>query len=356
MLINNEFAIQRYTGQQPLTLLTVPSNMDSSTQQQYNTFLNNIITIYGSQNSDGSVPVFFKNYNNTPASGSTLTQLDSGQEYYFISKNSSSFPYMVPDIGGSITNPCDSLRPCCPSVSFTSSSVSLSEPENIYAYISANASGLIPGQVYSYEYELVTANWPSKVSPSSGTFIPMSNTDTIDSVFSFCPSSGDCIDYFDYTPDPDLNKDYTQKNIYSTIRIKLHPLDGSVCPLMSDSITIKCNKCLPWGSYHRPKVNISGSPRLSLSSTCCTNPVPISANISGAVPGKIYSFMVESWPQTITMNPTSGNASFGDGSGKISTMITMNGASAGVIKFSLNDSTTNETFVDFTSITCNTNC
>lgn len=357
MLINNEFVIQRYTGQLPLTLLAPPANMDAATQQQYNIFISNIVTIYGSQNLDGTVPVFFKSYNNTPSSSSTLTQLENGKEYYFISKNSSSFPYVIPAIGGSTTDSCDTLKPCCPYVVFSTNNIALSgPPENIYAYLSATASGLIPGKTYTYTYEPITANWPAKISPASGSFIAMRNFDTIDSVFSFCPTSGNCENYFSYTPDPDMNKDYTQKNIYSTVRIVLYPIDGSDCPIMSDTITVKCNKCLPGGAYHRPVVNISGSPKLSLNSTCCNNPIPLSAYISSADPGKVYSFVIQSWPDSITMNPASGYASFGDGTGKISTMIDMNNINAGVIKFSLNDQFSNETFVDFTSITCNTSC
>lgn len=357
MLINNEFTIERYSGQLPLTLLSVPSNMDSHTQQQYSVFINNIITIYGSQNENGSVPVFFKNANGTPSSSSTLTQLDPSQEYYFISRNTSMFPYAIPSIGGPPISSCETLEPCCPYIAFINNSVTLSgPPENIYSYLTAVASGLTPGKEYSYSYELVSANWPSKMSPSSGTFIPMGYSDNIDSVFSFCPTSGDCDGYFGYVADTNLNKDYAQKNIYSTIKIKLHPLDGSSCSLMSDSITIKCNKCLPGGNTYRPKVSINGGPRLSLSSTCCSNPIPLTVNVTGAEPGKVYDFVIENWPNNMGVSPVSGTSSFGDGTGRISAMVNMSGVPAGVVKFSLNDPVANETFVDFTSITCNPSC
>jgi hypothetical protein len=357
MLINNEFAIERYNGQSPLTLLNPPTNMDSTTTQQYNLFMSNIVTIYGSQNSNGSLPVFFKSANGTPNTSSTLTQLEVGQEYYFISKNSISFPYAIPSIGGPSVSSCETLEPCCPVVAFTSDNITLSgPPESIYAYPVARVSGLIPGNEYSYSFESVAANWPSKISPISGTFVAKSYSENIDSVFSFCPTSGDCNNYFTHTTDSNINKDYAQKNIFSNIKIKLYPAQNSDCPIMTDNILIKCNKCLPDGSYYRPKVTISGSPRLSLSNTCCSIPIPLTINVNGADPGETYTFMVENWPNTILANPSSGTVSFGDGVGKVSTMINMSGVPAGVVKFSLTDPVTNETFVDFSSITCNQSC
>jgi hypothetical protein len=275
MLINNEFAIERYNGQYALTLLSAPAGMDSATQQQYTAFMSNIITIYGSQNEQGVVPVFFKNSSGAPSSSSTLTQLESGQEYYFISKNTAVFPYAIPAIGGPSTASCPTLPTCCPYINFTSNNVTLSgPPENIYAYLSANVSGLEPGKEYSYSFESVAANWPSRVSPVSGTFIPMAYSDTIDAVFRFCPESGNCAGYWPYTADTNLSKDYSQKNIFSSVKIKLYPIQGSDCDVMSDMVTVKCNKCLPGGSYYRPKPSITGSPKLSLTAGCCANPIP----------------------------------------------------------------------------------
>lgn len=357
MLINNEFVIERYDGLEPLTLLSVPPNMDSTTEQKYNTFIANILTIYGSQNIDGSIPVFFKNANGSPSSSSTLTQLDNGQEYYFISKNSSSFPYAIPSIGGPSVSSCETLTPCCPYIAFTNSSATLSgPPENIYAYLTANVSGLIPGREYSYEYELVAANWPSKISPMSGTFIPMGYSDTIEGVFNFCPVSGNTSGYLPFNYDINLKKDYIQKNIFSTLKIKLYPVDGSNCPLMTDSITVKCNKCLPLASAYRPEVTIVGGPKIALTSNCCVNPVPLTINVSGAEPGKIYDFSIETWPENVVSVPSGGQISFGDGIGRISTMINTNNQISTVIKVTLYDNDANEEFVDYSSLVCSTSC
>lgn len=355
MLINSEFAIEKYTGRLALPLLSSPINLDSYTSQQYHNFIASVNTIYASQNPDGSIPTFFKNADGSPNTNSTLTSLQSDQEYYFISRN---FPYSIPAIGGSSASACSGLSSCCATVGFVSPSVSLSgPPENTYAYIRANVSGLTPGKQYSYQFSPVAANWPSKVSPLSGTIIASSNNDTIDSVFNLCPESGNCEGYWPCVYDPNPKKNYVQKNIFSTFSIKLYPPVGdSECPIMSDDMTVKCNMCLPGGLGLRPEVNIIGGPKISLSTSCCNNPVPVNINVSGAEPGKTYPFEIECWPQQIIANPSSGEISFGDGIGRISTILNMNGLPSAVVKISVNDPVNNENFIDFASIVCNTTC
>ena len=354
MLINSEFVIEKYTGRLPLPLLSAPNNLDLYTSQQYNNFIASVNTIYGSQNPDGTIPTFFKNADGSPSENSTLTTLQTDQEYYFISRN---FPYSIPAIGGSSASACSGLSSCCATVGFVSPTVSLSgPPENTYAYIRANVSGLTPGKSYSYQFSSVAANWPSKVSPLSGTIIASSNNDIIDSVFSFCPDSGNCEGYWPCVYDVNSKKNYVQKNIFSTFSIKLLPPTDSECPVMADDVTVKCNMCLPDGLTLRPEVNIIGAPKISLSTNCCSNPVPVNINVSGAEPGKTYSFNIECWPQQVTANPASGNISFGDGIGRISTILDMTESSSSVIKVSINDPISGENFVDFASLICNTTC
>lgn len=370
MLITNEFIIERYLGAQSLPLLNPPTDISSDLLAQYNTFINNIVTIYGSQNNNGSIPIFFKNANGTPGSSSSLTSLESGQEYYFISKNTASFPYSVPAIGGLISDPvptpmptqsCPTLPRCCPTVSFSADSVSLSgPPENIYGYVSASVSGLIPGKTYSYTYSPIAANWPSKITPLSGTITPTSDKDTIDSIFNFSPSTGNCSGYLPYILDCNADKDYVKKNIYSILELKLNSPYSLNCPIVSDRLTIKCNQCLPPDPtpcpINRPVVSFLGGPKLSMSANCCANPVPVTVNISGAEPGKLYNYSFEAWPSAVQVIPSSGNAGFGDGTGKLSALVTLNSEQNAVIKCLLSEINNSETFVDFISIQCNTGC
>lgn len=369
MLITNEFIIERYLGSQSMPLLTPPTNIDNILLAQYNTFMSNILSIYGSQNTNGSIPVFFKNSDGTPSTSSTLTSLQSGQEYYFISKNTASFPYPIPAIGGLVsdpvstpmpTQPCPGLPRCCPSVAFPSGTLSLSgPPENIYGYVSASVSGLVPGRTYSYSYYPVAANWPSKIIPLSGTIYPTSDNDTIESVFSFCPSTGNCNDCLPYKLDCNTDKDYVKKNIYSILELKLD--SGSLgCPTAADRLIVKCNQCLPPDptpcAVRRPVPSFIGGPKISLAANCCANPVPVAINVTNAEPGKLYNYNFEAWPSTVQIIPSSGTAGFGDGTGKLSALVNLNSEQNAVVKFSLSETNNSETFVDFISIQCSIGC
>lgn len=370
MLITNEFIIERYLGAQSMPLLTPPANIDNDLLAQYNTFMANILSIYGSQNNNGTIPVFFKNSDGTPSSASSLTSIESGQEYYFISKSSASFPYPIPAIGGLVSNPistpmptqpCPGLPRCCPSVFFPNNTVTLSgPPENIYAYVSASVSGLVPGKAYSYAYSPVAANWPAKIIPLSGMLYPISDKDTIDSVFSFCPSTGNCSGCLPYVPDCDSDKDYVKKNIYSILELKLDSPPSLGCPTVADRLTVKCDQCLPPAptpcAILRPILSFLGSPKLSLAANCCANPVPVTVNVTNAHPGRLYNYTFQAWPSTVQVIPNSGTAGFGDGSGKLSALVNMNGEQNAVIKCSLSETNNSETFVDFISIQCSIGC
>jgi hypothetical protein len=109
MIIDNEFTIAHYDGKVPLQLTSgsvAGIAPGSITESQYRRFIANIKMIYGSQKSDGSIPVFFKNIDNTINTSSTLNSLQPDNSYYFISNtkdssgNKIAFPYYVPAISG----------------------------------------------------------------------------------------------------------------------------------------------------------------------------------------------------------------------------------------------------------------
>jgi hypothetical protein len=109
MIIDNEFTIAHYDGKVPLQLTSGSVSEiapGSITESQYRRFIANIKMIYGSQKSDGSIPVFFKNIDNTINTSSTLNSLQPDNSYYFISNtkdssgNKIAFPYYVPAISG----------------------------------------------------------------------------------------------------------------------------------------------------------------------------------------------------------------------------------------------------------------
>ena len=60
MIINSLKSIFRYESSEYLDLMHVPSiNADNNLYIEYNNFINSIETIYGTQQFDGTIPVFW---------------------------------------------------------------------------------------------------------------------------------------------------------------------------------------------------------------------------------------------------------------------------------------------------------
>jgi hypothetical protein len=175
MIIDSEFTIAQYDGKMDLPLGTgTPIGIVSQSSEdiQYKKFIDNIKLIYGSQKADGSIPVFFKNTNNSINASSTLTSLKSAQAYYFISniehpltKAKTVFPYKVPALSGTICGTSDDAL-----VNFDHSSV-VYVPEDGCATslpITATVSNTINGYGYTFQVSAVGNNGTPTVVPSSG--------------------------------------------------------------------------------------------------------------------------------------------------------------------------------------------
>lgn len=365
MLITNEFTISRYLGSQSLSLLTQPSELTPAQVTQYQKFINNTVTIYGNQLSNGTTLIFFKNADQTPSSASTLTSLDPNQEYYIISKSDAVFPYSVPVLGatntaGQTTECPTSQSGCCPVVTFSDPDV-LDSSGQIYAYLTANASGLVPGKSYSYSVNGIGSNWPSRVAPLSGTINPASNNYDINLVFNFSPKSNGIDDskFLPYNLDPDSDKDYIRSNLYSILELSVNPEDASLnyCSAATDTTVIRCNQCLPSTGIvtTRPTLNFADSPKLSLTTACCASPVPIVLNISNCVPGRQYTYQFSSWPDdTVTISPANGTVGFGDGAGKINAIVNTGGQANSIIRCTVTDPVLSENFSEFLTVQCST--
>ena len=89
MNINSQYYIAYYAGSKVLDLMTIPTEIatDADKLAVYNRFMQNISAIYGSQDADGEVPVFWTSrslagqvlgnpqYSYQPAAASTLQEL-----------------------------------------------------------------------------------------------------------------------------------------------------------------------------------------------------------------------------------------------------------------------------------------
>lgn len=368
MLITNVYKIERYLGSQSLSLLSAPNDLSAPALAQYNTFISNIVSIYESQNLNGNIPVFFKDADGSPSSSSSLTSLQSGEEYIFISKPTAPFPFAIPAIGTIIgqpptstptPSPCPLFPPCCPSVKFDANLVTLSDG-NMYAPISAEVSGLSPNTSYSYSFSGLGANWPSKISPLSGVLNPVSTTDTIDAMFSFYATTGNYPNVLPFDLDADLDSSYVRNNIYSILELKLTP-SNSDCSVISDRITVRCSGCVPSAPVpvnYRPSPSFVGATngKITLGPGCCDKPVPIAVDVTNVKIGENYSYEFNVWPSSVVITPVSGSIGFGQNQGKISALVDMNTQESSIIKCSVTDPATNKVYVDFIGMQCNSSC
>jgi hypothetical protein len=182
MIIDNEFSIVHYDGKQDLQLTSgVPSGIVSGSIQhsQYTKFIQNIKVIYGTQKPDGTIPIFFKNEDNTISSQSTLTSLSSEESYYFVSNKKeystglrTVFPYYVPTVGGQTDLSLDKTL-----VSFNNPAV-LYVPDDSCTLplpITATVSNAINGVAYNFNIRATGVNGNPSVVPQSGTIMCNSN-------------------------------------------------------------------------------------------------------------------------------------------------------------------------------------
>lgn len=184
MIINSEYTIAQYDGKMDLALtgvypaphITIGSIQDT----QYRTFINNIKAIYASQQEDGTIPIFYKNSDNTiNTSGSTLTSLKSSESYYFVSysedpntQNKTIFPYTIPSLSGTVCGTADGAL-----VNFDHASV-LYVPTDGCATplpITATVSNTINGYQYYFDTKIVSTGNNSRIYPSGGSVVCNNN-------------------------------------------------------------------------------------------------------------------------------------------------------------------------------------
>lgn len=318
MIINNQFYIFTYTGSQPLDLMEVPEEIsnDSIKLARYNAFIQSIDSIYGSQNINDDIPVFWTRKvssvdslgNNIilyrPHPDSSLTQLDSKQSYYVIVRELESLPISVPFIGNIVSGFTDfELYP-----SITAGLTNKSLEDSNRTILSPSIQNLQPNQIYRYKYNGLSSNWPITIHPISGLIKPATTNTTLSSILTFCATSGACCGCVD---DPNIisgvipNRcpSFNEINLYSTIELEIEPISYSGDYVKSNPITIECRDCLP-----RVKITLEDdNPYLTLSSGITTT--NITAKISNLEPTQNYIYeyvgLGSNWPMMF-ITPISG--------------------------------------------------
>ena len=319
MIINSQFFITYYIGKEPLPLKTIPPSLtpNSAGRIEYNTFMQAIDTIYGSQTLDGSIPKFWTRrtqavdqlgnikYFYEPHPDSTLSQLDSKSSYYFIVRDTNAIPVRVPAIGGLLLGFTDANK--LPNVLPESIPNTKLSTDSKYSF-SPKIENLQPYEQYRYEFKTVNANWPVSISTISGIIKPSTDKASIESNIGFCPSTGNCDTHVMPFVLPEACTLSSSDNKSITMQLSIVPVSYDGIEVFSNQFTIECKDCLP-----KPSVSISGkSPSLVVEPTTDdAEPASYSFELitKNLELDKEYSYSIEvlrsEWPFVFT-TPTSG--------------------------------------------------
>ena len=366
MKILSQYYLDNYIGKSGLTL-----GQPTDTDLKYKTFLNGISTIYASQTSSGTIPVFWTvtddNGENIPSPDSTLSGLIPLSSYYFIAKNTDVLPLEIPLIGGVHNKAVD--RDLLPSIEYSMSDnnitadVILTSGTNYY-HFSPRITNLQPKQTYQYIYNSLGSNWPCMISPVSGTITPSEDIFNLDTLFYFCPTSGSCpsgagyLGKLPYVLESYTNKDFARKNYYNIINLSIWPIEDPT-KSVNTTLDIKCDNCLPTCiSYSN--VKFDGSPWIITPTGCCSNDQAIRVLITNTTPGDRYTYEFSS--NSIGLNsilfvPTTGEIYFGSvASGNILSIMNLNGKNKDIIKCTLTHEESGTVSMDYMAVSCGNTC
>lgn len=266
------------------------------------------------------------------------------------------------EISKDITNiVCDN---CLPEMTITSvEEATLSTANNYYYTLTHDIDGLIEGQQYSYAYEGVSSNWPTLISPTSGTFTAKGVTNSLEAQLMLCYPENLCPSgtqgLFDYTLDSRAQK-ILKKNVLSTqLKLTVSPMTCGLPSATSDIFTLNCDGCLPSFSYS--SINFADTPELMLDGPCCTGMKAITVNVDGAVPGDQYNYVFNSAADAnqVSFVPSTGTIYVGgNGTGYINTIMNVNliDSQQVVINCELTHVNTNIKTMDFLAVKCSGAC
>lgn len=339
MYINSQFFVSYYPGAQSLDLMSMPNSISGNPESAliYERFIQNIATIYASQNSSGIIPVFWTKREDTdsgfgtgrvsfaPSENSTLKKLQPKAGYYFILRDESAIPLQIPVVSGEVPvvlETSETFNVSSIDYQHTTFEAPTFEPGTLG--VTPTHSTILPftinnlenGKTYKYEFKHVDNNWPVTMSPISGTFKPQTSTSTIQSLLTFCPTTGCCEDgtpgLLNYPDNIDALAERKQnKQLYQLYRLEISPVDFDGDSTLSEDIKAICNDCLPKTRIFNLDANNNNSllleHTLDIEGESMYNWNVVMDNLSV---GKSYNYQVNvldvNWP-VIFNTPTSGN-------------------------------------------------
>ena len=222
--------------------------------------------------------------------------------------------------------------------------------------------GLKPSETYSYSFSGISSNWPTVISPVSGSFktdkagIPPYSNSIIPHKYYFCSPTGLCPSGTPGLMNYSLHDYLTQKinaGVLSTI-VKMIIVDSScdTVQTISKEIPLSCDNCLPKSSY--ASIFFAGGNEIMLPTGCCSGVKTLNVTVNNAIPGEKYSYAFSASDPTV-FYPTSGDIYFNTGgSGTINTVGAIDILATGQAMFqcTLTHSSTNISAIDFMSLSC----
>lgn len=313
--ITSQHTIYRYTGRQSLDLLAAPEGYEVEWQR----LIDNTLTIYGTQITDGSIPFFYTSLSESntaarvPNTNSTLVELTPGHSYYFIMRSQANLPVALPEIGGKLTG-CD-INECSKIEIQPLKDVNLVSKNNNKQFITVCASGLTCGETYRFEFTSPVSNWPTYVRPSAGTFVAAKEDVEIPAEITFSKETGnlDPNNLLDYTIYTDINYHpcHTEDfNVYSIIKATIAPVSYNGLH-DEDIFKIHCIDCLPDCDPYAT-VKFVDSPLKTLTIECCQENHNLVIDVRDARMGELYDYkFITDSLKPLSITPISGTVGFG---------------------------------------------
>jgi hypothetical protein len=222
--------------------------------------------------------------------------------------------------------------------------------------------GLKPLETYSYAFSGIDSNWPTVISPATGSFkstrlglLPYNSP--LVSRYYFCSPTGLCPagtpGLINYDLDSYLDQKIQNNFLYTKVKLIITDSSCDTVQTASEEILLSCTNCLPKISYANIAFGGGNGNEIVLPTGCCSGVKALSVNVTNAIPGEKYSYAF-SGSYVGSFYPVTGSAYFNNGVGVINTLGTIDIAPSGqsLISCVLTHNATNVSSLDFMAITC----
>lgn len=222
-----------------------------------------------------------------------------------ISKTTDSFNVLNQDLSA--------ISVTCPSITVSGTSTA----SGLLHFLNYNISGLVYGERYVYDLSSSLSNWPTKITPLSGSFIAYNSIQEINAVVQLCPKNYNDISICNANIQ---NIPHTPNGVYFVDTLLTVTSQPHIC---EDKISIETNISvtdlpeMTKSEYLNIEFLDSHDNSIIVSGSLCCHPIPIIVSVSGHIPGDSYEYTLSSSTNNISFIPASGTVSFGDQVGKI---------------------------------------